>query len=255
MSVRRAVALGAFALAMLTLGEEAPGQEPVTPAPAPAHAQAPTQLLTLTIGHSVEGRPIVAHELGDPNATRTALVVGVIHGDEPVGLRITRRLRNQFSGIKGVKLWVIDTVNPDGVAAHRRTNAHLVDLNRNFPYLWHSGPHDGYYPGTGPLSEPESRATHDFIEQIQPQFSVWYHQPWNAVLKPCHGPAPIQKRYARIAQMQTSCRGEGLPGTAINWENHTFPGTTAMVVELPPGHVAKRLIRSNALAAATLAAP
>jgi hypothetical protein len=249
--------LGAFALAMLTLGEEAPGQEPVTPGtPAQARAQAPApaQLVTMTIGHSVKGRPIVAQELGDPNATRTALVVGVIHGDETAGLRITRRLRNQFSGIKGVKLWVIDAVNPDGVAAHRRTNAHLVDLNRNFPYLWHSGPHDGYYPGTGPLSEPESRAVHDFIEQIQPQFSVWYHQPWNAVLKPCHGPAPIQKRYARIAQMNTSCRGEGLPGTAINWQNHTFPGTTAIVVELPPGHVAKRLIRSNAQAAAALAA-
>jgi protein MpaA len=249
MNLRRAVVLGATALAMLALGEEAPGQEqrqtPVQPA----------QPVTMTIGHSVQGRPIVAEQLGAPSATRTALVVGVIHGDETAGLRITRRLRNQFSAVTGVKLWLIDEVNPDGIAAHRRTNAHRVDLNRNFPYRWHSGPRDGNYPGTGPLSEPESRAVHDFIEQIQPQFSVWYHQPWNAVLKPCHGPAPIQKRYARIAGMTTSCRGSGLPGTAINWQNHDFQGTTAIVVELPPGHVAKRLIRGNALAAATLAAP
>jgi protein MpaA len=246
MNLRRAAALGALALVMLSLGEEAPGHTRAQ------RAQA-AQPVTMTIGHSVQGRPIVAEQLGDPNATRTALVVGVIHGDETAGLRITRRLRNQFSAVTGVKLWVIDEVNPDGVAAHRRTNAHRVDLNRNFPYRWRPGPRGGYYPGTGPLSEPESRAIHDFIEQIQPQFSVWYHQPWNAVLKPCHGPAPIQKGYARIAGMETSCRGSGLAGTAINWQNHAFPATTAIVVELPPGHVPKRLIRGNALAAATLA--
>jgi murein peptide amidase A len=218
-----------------------------------AAAQTPEQTLpgqTLEIGRSVDGRPIEALRLGDPASPRKALVVGVIHGDERAGLKITSRLRRMM--LTGVDLWVIDTVNPDGTKADRRGNAHGVDLNRNFPYRWHSGSRNGFYPGTGPLSEPESRGVHDFIEQIQPQFSVWYHQPWNSVLKPCHGPAPIQKRYARIAGMKTSCRGSGLPGTAINWQNHAFPGTTAIVVELP-GHVGKRLVRDNALAATTLA--
>ena len=35
-----------------------------------------------------------------------------------------------------VDLWTIRTVNPDGTAADRRTNAHGVDLNRNFPRRW-----------------------------------------------------------------------------------------------------------------------
>lgn len=240
-SPARVVALAA--LVVLAAGGTARGADPL---------QTPVGE-AIEIGHSVDGRPIVARQLGDPNATRTALVAGVIHGDERAGLRITRRLRNQFSELSGVKLWVIDSVNPDGVRAHRRTNAHLVDLNRNFPYRWRPGPHNGYYPGTEPLSEPESRAVHDFIEQIQPQFSVWYHQPWNAVLRPCHGPTPIQKQYARIAHMRLSCRGGGLAGTAINWQNAAFPGTTAIVVELPP-HTPAGLIRSNARAAAMLAA-
>jgi murein peptide amidase A len=249
MSRRQAGVLIAMALVVMMLGEEAPAA-PYRESLGRAQV---TEEMPITIGHSVQGRPIVATELGDPNATRTALVVGVIHGDERAGLRITQRLRDQFSEISGVKLWVIDSVNPDGQRADRRTNAHRVDLNRNFPYRWHSGRHNGYYPGTGPLSEPESRAVVDFIEQIQPQLSVWYHQPWNAVLRPCHGPSPIQRRYSRLAHMKLSCRGADLPGTAINWQNHTFPGTTAIVVELPP-HAPRRLVRSNAEAAATLAA-
>jgi hypothetical protein len=35
--------------------------------------------------------------------------------------------------------------------------------------------------------------------------------------------------------MRTSCRGKGLHGTAISWETHVFPGSSAFVVEVPPG--------------------
>jgi hypothetical protein len=35
--------------------------------------------------------------------------------------------------------------------------------------------------------------------------------------------------------MRTSCRGKGLHGTAITWEMHAFPGSSAFVVEMPPG--------------------
>ncbi len=219
----------------------------------PAQTPTPDQIQpgqTLKIGRSVQGRPIEALRLGDPASPNKALVVGVIHGDEPAGLAVIGRLEQM--AIAGVDLWIIDAVNPDGLARHRRGNAHGVDLNRNFPYRWHNGPRNGYYPGTSPLSEPESRAVHDFIEQIRPKFSVWYHQPWNAVLKPCRRKAQVSKRYAKIAGMRTSCRGAGLPGTAINWQNHTFPGT-AIVVELPHGKLRKRLADSNARAALALA--
>jgi protein MpaA len=216
----------------------------------------PTSALEVrTIGTSVRGKPILAYRIGDPTSPNTALVVGAIHGDEPAGIKIAERLRNQYAAIGGVDLWVVDTINPYGVAAGRRTNAHKVDLNRNWDYRWRSGARDGYYPGPSPFSEPETRAMRDFISEIQPETSIWFHQPWNAVLRPCSGPAELQHRYAKVAHMKTSCRGNDLRGTAITWQNATFPGTQAIVVELPGGKIRQPSVRRNARAVAAVIAP
>ncbi len=207
------------------------------------------------IGSSVGGKPIMAYRLGDPSSTRKALVVGAIHGDEAAGLKITDVLERSYADIEGVDLWVVESANPDGVARGTRVNAHGVDLNRNWPHRWRPGKRDGYFPGPNPFSEPESRAMRDFIAEIQPAVSIWFHQPWNAVLAPCRGPAPLQRRYAKIARMKTSCRGAKLHGTAIQWQNATFPGTAAIVVELRAGKLPRDLARRNARAIAAIAAP
>src|SRR5689334_669483 len=101
------------------------------------------------IGRSVRGKAIVATRYGDATSNRVALVVGVIHGDEPAGIRIIRALRHLAPTIEGAQLWLIPAVNPDGLQAHTRKNAHGVDLNRNFPYRWrdHVPQSSGYYPG------------------------------------------------------------------------------------------------------------
>jgi murein peptide amidase A len=211
-----------------------------------------------TIGRSVQKRPITAVQIGDPAGSRVALVVGVIHGDERGGLRITRALKRLApaaqADLAGTQLWVIDTVNPDGQRAGTRKNAHGVDLNRNFPYRWRRDvPHsNGYYPGPRPASEPETRAAMTFIERLQPDLSIWYHQPWGAVLA-CHGRPQIAARYAKLVGMHTSCRGKGLRGTAISWETHAFPGSDAFVVEMPPGQVRAGAAERQARAALTVA--
>ena len=87
------------------------------------------------LGHSVDGRPIVAYELGDSSASRKVLVVGCVHGNEPGGVAIANRLV-RLPPPPGVDLWVVPTFNPDGEAANTRGNAHRVDLNRNFPLGW-----------------------------------------------------------------------------------------------------------------------
>lgn len=68
------------------------------------------------LGHSVEGRPIRIHELGDPAAGRRLLVVGCIHGDERAGISVARRL-DAIAVPRGIDLWVLDDLNPDGAAA------------------------------------------------------------------------------------------------------------------------------------------
>ncbi|HMC06414.1 MAG TPA: DUF2817 domain-containing protein [Solirubrobacterales bacterium] len=210
----------------------------------------------MPFGHSVRGTRLRAIRLGDPNASRKALVVGSIHGDETEGQEIVRILRHRYRHVRGVQLWVVKTVNPDGVAAGTRKNAHGVDLNRNFSYRWKGGVprSSGYYPGPHPFSEPESRAVRRLAERIKPRVTIWYHQPWGQVLLPCHGPAPIQRRYARIARFPTKrCRGQRLPGTATRWQNHNLPGTS-FVVELRAGELPNREARRHARAAAKVAA-
>jgi protein MpaA len=246
--VRPSVAAG-LALAALVAGIA--GQAAADPEAGQATAR-------LLIGRSVEKRPITAVQVGDPAGTRVALMVGAIHGDERAGLRIidaiNRRASGGASALQGTQLWAIQTVNPDGLRAHTRKNAHGVDLNRNFPYRWRDDvPHsNGYYPGPRPSSEPETRAVMAFIRRIQPDLSIWYHQPWGAVLA-CRGRPPIAAEYAKLVGMRTSCRGKGLHGTAITWEMHTFPGSAAFVVEMPSGGISGGSADRQARAALTVA--
>jgi murein peptide amidase A len=234
--------LGSIAIAV--------GVAPSAPADQTASAAAETRV----IGHSVQGRAITAVQLGDPAAERVALVVGLIHGDEHAGLRIVDRIEGRAAELQGVQLWVIPSVNPDGGRAHTRKNAHGVDLNRNFPHRWRGGlPHsDGYYPGPAPASEPETQAVIDFVRQIKPEISVWYHQPWGAVLA-CGGRPAVAARYAKLVRMRTSCRGKGLRGTVISWENAELPDSQAFVVELPAGKIRPRAARRHAGAAIAVA--
>ena len=160
------------------------------------------------IGHSVQARALTAVRLGNPNAKRTALIVGQIHGDEPVGREVIRALRHLHRGFHRVAIWTVLTVNPDGNRLDTRKNAHGVDLNRNFSYHWSNAqpPSSGYYGGPSPFSEPESRAVRRLAKRIRPNLTIWYHQPWNAVLA-CGGGHRIESRYAEIADMRVLCRG------------------------------------------------
>jgi murein peptide amidase A len=210
------------------------------------------------LGKSVQKRAITAVQVGDPAGTRVALAIGAIHGDERAGLRIVSALKREASrvrgGLAGTQLWAIATVNPDGLRAHTRKNSHGVDLNRNFPYRWRGDvPHSsGYYPGPRPASEPETRAVMRFVRRLRPDLSIWYHQPWGAVLA-CRGRPQAAVEYAKLVGMRTSCRGKGLRGTAISWHRHTIPGSTAFVVEVPAGKVSGGTATRHARAALTLA--
>jgi protein MpaA len=205
------------------------------------------------LGHSVKGRAVKALRLGDPGSPRKALVVGSIHGDETAGLKVVRELRRRYAGIRGVDLWTIYTVNPDGVKRGTRRNAHGVDLNRNFSFRWHGEVprSSGYYPGPRPFSEPESRLVKRLVLRLRPQISIWYHQPWGQVLAPCRpGDAHLERRYSKISRVPLRrCRGEHLPGTAVKWEEHRIHGSNAFVVELPGGRLGHAAEKRNARAA------
>ncbi len=151
------------------------------------------------VGHSVQGRRIVAYELGDSAAARKVLVVGCLHGNECAGVAVINRLR-RLSPLDGVDLWLVPDANPDGHAAGKRRNAHRVDLNRNFPHRWRRL-RGAYYSGPRPASEPETRALMRLIRHVRPAVTIWFHQHLNMVVL-TRGNLGLQHRFARLAGLR-----------------------------------------------------
>jgi protein MpaA len=191
----------------------------------------PTGHRTVLLGHSVDGRPITAIETGDLDSPRRELVVGVIHGNEPAGIAVAQRLAHTQPP-RELALWIVPVLNPDGVAADTRQNAHGVDLNRNFPWRW-THLTGVYYSGPRALSEPESRIAVALIERVRPNVTIWFHQHLD-VVDDSSGSVAIERRFADVADMRLAALTRE-PGSAVTWQSHCLPSTTAFVVELPAG--------------------
>jgi hypothetical protein len=150
----------------------------------------------ITYGASVEGRPLQAARLpqkgasGQPGARLVA--TANIHGVEYVSTQVVLGLAGAIDRTDSLRqlreraeLWLIPSVNPDAYArvwevnGHGdlkglRTNAHGVDLNRNFPLppearrklrpgAGSARQTSATYHGPAPLSEPESKALAEFL--------------------------------------------------------------------------------------------
>jgi protein MpaA len=203
------------------------------------------------IGHSTQGRPIRAYRLGNPLAGHRVLVVGCIHGNEDAGVAITRRLVHRTAPTQ-FDLWVVNVVNPDGRRLRVRQNGRGVDLNRNFGSEWIpiGTRWDPEYSGPHPWSEPETRAVRALVKRIHPELTVWYHQPQD-IVRAWGQSVPAARHYARFAGM--GFRKIRWPhGTAPNWQNHRFPGTTSFVVELPASGITTAAAARNAKAVVRL---
>jgi predicted deacylase len=190
---------------------------------APARA---TPHMTLMLGRSWQGRPIQAFEVGDPGGTRV-LVVGCIHGDETAGIAVARALMQTHPA--RLDLWIVPDLNPDGVAAGTRQNAHGVDLNRNYPYKW-APLGGGYDSGPKPASEPETRAMMRFLKRVRPAYILSFHQPLHGV--DITERPKFSRRVARALHLpmeKLNC-GSTCHGTMTMWFNHRFKGF-ALTVE------------------------
>jgi protein MpaA len=195
---------------------------------------------TISVGRSTLGRPLEVVAFGESDAPRKVLVVGCIHGTECAGTAVVRRLPAGCPP-RGVDLWLLQNLNPDGFARETRLNARGVDLNRNFPSGWQPigrrwGPQ---YSGSRPLSEPETRAARRLIRLVRPEITIWFHQQSQPLVRAWGGSVPEGRRFARMAGLPFH-RLPWLAGTAPNWQNHRFPGTSSFVVELPPGPASPR---------------
>jgi len=129
-----------------------------------------------TFGTSREGRPIRGVVMG--SGPETSLLLGVIHGDEPLGGPLLERFAEHLGShpelVRGKRVVIVPVLNPDGLARRTRTNARGVDLNRNLPAEnWRPHPRHGIAPG----SEPETRALLKILRQFRPARILAIHSP------------------------------------------------------------------------------
>lgn len=180
---------------------ETPNQPPPPPPPSRKIEQPvfkpPTRISPRkqVIGTSVEGRPLECLQLG--NGDEVILFIASIHGNEPAGTPLVRRLMAYLGEhpelIQGRRILFIPEANPDGLLKSSRLNARRVDLNRNFPSANYSAKSNH---GSASLSEPESQALYKLLKEQKPARIISMHQPANHGV-PCidyDGPAEALAR-------------------------------------------------------------
>ena len=124
-------------------------------------------------------------------------------------------------------VWIAPDLNPDGVAAGTRHNAHGVDLNRNFEAA--NRENSRQYGMVG-LSEPESRALHGLIVTYRPDRIISIHQPLRCI--DYDGPASGLAR-VMVAECDLPLQKLGArPGSLGAYAGATL-GIPIITVELP----------------------
>jgi murein peptide amidase A len=212
---------------------EPPPRPPVVEAPKPLPKPKPPAVRNVTLGTSVEGRPIEAIEFG--SGDDLVLVMGSIHGNEPAGAPLARRLAGYFAeqpDLLGSRhVLIVVTANPDGLAKGTRDNAHGIDLNRNFPANNYTA---ASHHGKSALSEPESRLLHKLIVDRKPRRIISIHQianPGSACVD-YDGPAEPLAR-AMSAQSDLPVRRIGSKSGSLGSFAGVGLGIPTITVELP----------------------
>jgi len=201
------------------------------------------------LGYSQEGRPIVAHRFGW-GKVKVALVGDIHGGTEENTYRLMVAIvsyyqKNPDQLSPQVTLWVIPTINPDGLAQETRLNSRGVDLNRNAdtdqdgcpendwsPDIFHSEEHLRGGGGKYPFSEVETRILRDFL--VDAQVVISYHSQAGLVLAGGCGEGPSRQLAHLLAEATGYEEAEsiGYPVTGSIVDYLAFQGVAAAEVEL-----------------------
>lgn len=118
-------------------------------------------------GQSVAGRDLWLMRIRDPRKEPrwTLFIHAQQHGDEPAGkdalLYLMENIHRDHGLLpRGVDLWILPLVNPDGAEAGQRRNANGVDLNRD----------------DMTLSQPENQALHRLFQTLEPHLAIDCHE-------------------------------------------------------------------------------
>ena len=132
----------------------------------------------VVVGYSVNGEPLTMYVFGD--APKPTFIFAAIHGNEWTSYSVARNLIELLDErpdlYRGRCVAILPAANPDGLEADVRTNANGVDINRNFPAAnWQLTERDDSFGGSGPASEPETRAIINAIGELNPAKIISIH--------------------------------------------------------------------------------
>ena len=193
---------------------------------------------------SAKKRVLWGKDLADEAAKLRVLVVGGIHGDEMSSVSLVFHwlalARNSPSDTPLPIAWrFIPALNPDGLMSRpaKRVNANGVDLNRNFPTpnwardarkYWENRTRKDprRWPGSKPLSEPESQFLFEQMNTFKPQLIVSVHAPYGVL--DFDGPAVPPSRLGRLYLDQVGI----FPGSLGNFGG-VHKGVPVVTIELP----------------------
>ena len=144
---------------------------------------------------SVKGVPLLSRDVKAEDAKLRVMVIGGIHGDELSSAALALHWIKLAKQLPADVHWrFIPVLNPDGLMAKpaKRVNANGVDLNRNFPtpnwerdakVYWEkrTGKDPRRWPGTQPLSEPETQFVFDEMNRFKPNLIVSIHAPYGVL--------------------------------------------------------------------------
>ena len=207
-------------------------------------------------GMSVEGRPLIYSEFGNPDSKNTTLIFSLVHADEItplyLGMQLAQYVKHHAGTYENAHIIIAPVVNPDGFFRTPRTrmNARGVDINRNFltsdwgahalrawKIKYKSDPRR--FPGSVARSEPETIFQEDLIKKFHPQKILTVHSPLNFI--DYDGPTPISlakfsKDYVveclRLRSKLKATSTGFFPGSLGNYAGQEL-GIPTITLELP----------------------
>ncbi|MEQ9461479.1 MAG: M14 family zinc carboxypeptidase [Phycisphaeraceae bacterium] len=116
-------------------------------------------------GRTIRGVRFRSADRGCGQKPWTVLLIGLQHGNEPAGREGLLTLISDLAEDLGrlptnTELWIVPTLNPDGLVVNQRRNAENFDLNRDHLIL----------------SQPETRAIHALARRIEPDVIIDCHE-------------------------------------------------------------------------------
>lgn len=193
--------------------------------------------LDLKPGISVEGDEIAAFRSEDKSNEWTYLMAGT-HGDEVEGVYVLQKLFEWLKEKDDIKknLIVIPVLNVDGYRAGTRTNAHGVDLNRNYATeSWSAEAREPKYnPGPSALSEPENVFLDKLFKKYPPKIIISFHS-WKPILNyngDCEEVANFLARYNNYPVIKDDI-GYPTPGSLGDYGPQKY-NSPVLTFECPP---------------------